>query len=99
MELEENPDIKVPDVSEGESMASRKRKAPQEVVPTVEERVVRRSQRVKYITYKASQPEFERLMRRTKVSSESTTTKELVRKPRPEKKVYVRVLPLPNKSR
>ena len=88
VELEENPEIKVPDVNEGESMASRKRKALQEAVPTMEERVVRRSQRVKHVTYKASQPEFEKFMRRTKVSSESTTAKEPVREPRQKRKVY-----------
>jgi hypothetical protein len=75
------------DKEENPPKTSRKRKAKEEGIPVIEEQVFRRSQRAKRLTYKASQPEYMRLMRKTTMSSERSRYLETADKPRKRRTV------------
>ena len=75
LDEKEPPVVSGNDVKDGGPRVSRKRKAPDGDDPIVQEQVIRRSERARKTTYKARQPEYERFMRRTRVTSETTTQK------------------------
>ena len=73
---------------EGTPTTSRKRKIKEPLVPTMKEQVIRRSQRATKLTYKARQPEFDRFMRRTRITSEETTRMEPVHRQKKSRKAF-----------
>jgi len=77
---------------------SRKRKAVEGELPTAKEHVMRRSQRTKKVTYKATQPEYMRLMRKTARSDESAANVEPPKQRKKQKNIYSLMLKVTKKG-
>ena len=76
---EGTPSEALPEQGGVQSASSRKSRISEIEGPTTQERVIRRSQRIRRVTYKAEQPEFARFMRRTTTTSESRTHQDELR--------------------